>query len=246
MRFFSTLAASTLGTLVALSLIVLVGFLFFTALVTTVATTGTSSTRNVRPGSVLEVRLSGSVPELASRDPLDQVLALNPPIDLVGIKSGLKKAADDDRIEAVWLRTQGLAASWSTLQEIRQALHTFKKSGKPLIASSGESFISERDYFLSSVADKVYAAPGSFFAFNGLVAQAFYYKGLFDKLGIEPTVVRGRRIQVCSRTLYAYRHVRRESYAAAGPVTHPQQRADPGYCHQPRYQRGLCDRSHAR
>ena len=155
-----------------------------------VATTGSSSTTNVRTGTVLEIHLSGTIPELASNDPFEELFDLGTRYDLADFKSGLKKAADDDRVEAVWLRTGGMFAPWSTLQEIRQALLAFKQSGKPVIASSGESFMTERDYFLASVSDEVYAAPGSFFEFNGLYAQAFYYKGLMDMLGIEPTIVR--------------------------------------------------------
>ncbi len=187
LRFFSTLAASTLGTLVALVLVMFIGFMFMAALV---ATTGSSSTTKVRTGTVLEIHLSGTIPELASNDPFEELFDLSSRYDLAGFTSGLKKAADDDRIEAVWLRTGGMFAPWSTLQEVRQALLAFKESGKPVIASSGESFMTERDYFLASVADEVYAAPGSFFEFNGLYAQTFYYKGLMDKLGIEPTIVR--------------------------------------------------------
>ena len=185
-RFLSALAASVLGTFIAVALVMFVGFMFFAALLATTASTSTVP----RAGSVLEIQLSGAVPELASNDPIDQVLKISPAFDLPRLKAGLKRAATDNRIEAVWLRTHGIAASWGTLQEIRQALIEYKESGKPLIASSGESFITERDYFLASAADEVYAAPGSFFEFNGLYAQTFYYKGLLDKLDIEPTIVR--------------------------------------------------------
>ncbi len=187
MRFFSTLVASTLGTLIGLALISFVGFLFLAALV---ATTTSPSARSVPSGSVLEIRLSGAVPELASDDPLERLIRVSPPFDLVRLKKGIEKAAQDDRIEGVWIRPGGITASWSTLQEVRSALLAFKTSGKWLVASSGESFMTERDYFLASAADDIYAAPGAFFEFNGLYAQAFYYKGLLDKLGVEPTIVR--------------------------------------------------------
>ena len=187
MRFLSTLAASTLGTLLALLVIGFIGFIFFAAIV---ASTG-SSTPTVRSNSVLEVRLSGAIPEITTSDPFEELLFdQRPTYDLVGLKSAIENAATDDKIEAIWLRTQGLAASWTTLQEVRESLLEFKESGKPIIASSGESFISERDYFISSVADEIYAAPGAFFEFNGLYAQTLYFKGALDKLQVQPTIVR--------------------------------------------------------
>jgi len=185
-RFFSTLIASTLGTLAAIGLVFLVGFMLFAALLAT----SSSPPAQVRAGSVLKVSLSGTIPELASNDPFEIYFEIGEPYDLFRLKNALEQAAEDDRIEALWLRSRGVAAPWATLQEVRDALEIFKKSGKPLIASSDEQMITERDYFLASVADDIYAAPGAFFEFNGLYAQSFFYKGALDKLGVEPTIIR--------------------------------------------------------
>ena len=84
-----------------------------------------------------------------------------------------------------------MIAGWPTLAEIRQSLLEFKESGKPVIAStSGDMAMRESDYFLATAADSVYAAPGAFFEFNGLSLSVLFYKGLLEKLNIEPTVLR--------------------------------------------------------
>lgn len=185
MRFFSTLLASIIGSLVALVLVVFFGLLILTAVVAS-----TDMEPPVQPGSVLVMNLSGSFPEYVSRDPVQAILLGDASVDSYDIKHALKKAAVDKRIDAIWLQMRGVRASWGTLQEIREALVAFKKSGKPLYASSGEYMMTERDYFLASVADSVFASPEAFFEFNGLYLEVLYYKGLLDALEIDAEIVR--------------------------------------------------------
>lgn len=185
MRFFSTLLASIIGSLVALVLVVFFGFLILAAIVAS-----TDIEPSVQPGSVLVMSLSGTFPEYVSRDPVQTALLGNASVDSYDLKHALKKAAVDKRIDAIWLQMRGVRASWGTLQEIREALVAFKKSGKPLYASSGEYMMTERDYFLASVADSVFASPEAFFEFNGLYLEVMYYKGLLDALEIDAEIVR--------------------------------------------------------
>ena len=180
--------ASILGSLVAFGLLIFIGALIVTAFV---ASSISSVQAPVASESVLTLRLSGPVEEYGISDPTYELFDLPQPQSLAQIKGALEKAADDDRIKAVWLKPQGVIAGWSTLAEIRQSLLEFKKSGKPVVASaSGDLAMRESDYFLATAADSIYAAPGAFFEFNGLSLSVLFYKGLLDKLNIEPTVLR--------------------------------------------------------
>ncbi len=185
MRFLSTVAASLFGTLIAIGLLLIVSFLFLAALVAS-----SNVEPSVQPGSVLVMDLSGPIPEIVSSDPLLIAFGGESAIDSYDIKHALKKAAVDKRINGVWLRMRGVAANWATLHEIREALLTYKESGKFLVASSGEYGMSERDFFLASTADSVFASPEAFFEFNGLYLEVMYYKGLLDKLEAEAEVIR--------------------------------------------------------
>lgn len=141
--------------------------------------------------SVLTLRLSGPIEEYGISDPTYELFDLPQPTSLAQISGALEKAANDDRIKAVWLKPQGVIAGWPTLAEVRQSLLEFKESGKPVIAStSGDLAMRESDYFLATAADSIYAAPGSFFEFNGLSLSVLFFKGLLEKLNIEPTVLR--------------------------------------------------------
>lgn len=185
MRFFSTLIASTLGTLIALGLMLFIGFLFILALAAS-----SSDQPMVRTGSVLVVDLSGPVPEQVSDDPFAQAFGGEAPYDLYDVTRALQRAAVDDRIEAAWLQIHGVMAPWASLQEVREALLAFKESGKPIYATGGDYAIDEADYFLASVADSVFAEPEAFFEFNGFFLEVTFFQEMLNKLDIEPQIVR--------------------------------------------------------
>ena len=191
MRFFSTMVASVLGSLIAIGLLVFIGFLIATAFIASSFSTFSSVQAPVASESILTLRLSGPIEEYGISDPTYELFDLPQPTSLAQISSALDKAAGDDRIKAVWLKPQGVIAGWPTLAEIRQSLLEFKESGKPVIASaSGDVSMRESDYFLATAADSIYAAPGAFFEFNGLSLSVLFYKGLLEKLNIEPTILR--------------------------------------------------------
>lgn len=190
MRFFSTLIASILGTLLAFGLAFFFGFLFLVAIAAS-----SSQVPAVRSGSVLVMNLSGSIPERVSHDPFNQMFANEPAYDLYDVKEALEKAAQDDRIDGIWLQLRGLSASWGTLEEIRGALLRFKESGKPIMASSGEYMIAEKGYFLASVADSVFASPQGFFEFNGFYLNVTFLSEMLSKLDVEPQIVRAGKFK---------------------------------------------------
>ncbi len=188
MRFFSTLIASVLGSLIAVGVLIFLGSLIMAGIVASAISTSETPTTSE---SVLVLELSGPIQESGSADPIYELFDVPQPQSLNQIRTALKSAATDERIEAVWLKPQGTIAGWPTLLEVRQSLLEFKESGKPIVASaSGDFSMRESDYFLASAADSIYASPRAFFEFNGFYLGASFYKGLLDKLNIEPTVLR--------------------------------------------------------
>jgi len=185
MRFLSTLAASIIGTLVALGILVLFGFLLITAFVASADTTP-----SVQSNSVLTMELSGALPERVAPDPFAQALGDGPRYGVHDVRDALEKAAADDRIEGVLLKARSVAPQWAALQEVRAALLEYKESGKPLYAYTGEYYSNEAAYFLNSVADSVFAGPEGFFEFNGFTLQSTFFADMLEKVGVEPTVIR--------------------------------------------------------
>ncbi len=193
MRFLSSLIASTLGTLIAFGVIFVFMLLTFAAMFFT-----SDSTPRVAQNSVLVIPFSGGIPEVAADDPFAQLLGESPSFDLLDITSSLEKAAVDDRVSALWLQFQNLSASWATLYEVRDALERFKESGKPIYASSNDYMMAESDYYLASIADSVFAAPGAMFEYNGFFINSVFFKRLMDNLEIEPEIIRAGRFKAAT------------------------------------------------
>ena len=188
MRFLSTLTASVLGSLIAVVLLVAIGALIIVGLITSAVS---SSEMPISSESVLVLQLTGPIEEYGMSDPIYEIFDVPQPHSLTEIRNALHNAAADERIKAVWLKPQGALAGWPTLIEIRKSLLEFKESGKPIVASaSGDFAMRESDYFLASAADSIYASPKALFEFNGFYLSVSFYKGMLDKLNIEPTILR--------------------------------------------------------
>lgn len=137
----------------------------------------------VRDGSTLVLALSGEIPERPPvRIPIP-VIEARRPFTVHQIWDLMRKAAADRRIKAVVLFPEDLGAGWGKLQEIRQALVEFRKSGKPLLAylrSPGA-----REYYLATAAEHIAMSREDLLDVKGLRAEVMFLKGTLDKLGVE-------------------------------------------------------------
>jgi protease-4 len=195
MRFLSTLAASVIGTLLALGLVVFFFVFFFFAI-----SLSADQAPTVQPGSVLTVPLSGAIPERTADDPFQEAFGGGPGYDLRDLQTSLRKARSDSRIEAVWLRTKGLSAQWGTLEEVREAVKEVSASGTPVIASSEDFGMSEKSYFVASAADSIFVGPQSTFEYNGFANILPFFQNAFNKIGVEPQVVRAGKYKSAAET----------------------------------------------
>jgi len=105
---------------------------------------------------------------------------------LLELRESIKEAASNDKIKGIFLNISSIDAGTATLEELRDELQEYKKSGKFLVAYSNT--FSEKAFYLASVADKIYLAPSGSLEFNGLHIEILFYKNLLKKLGIEPEV----------------------------------------------------------
>jgi protease-4 len=190
MRFLSTLAASTLGTLAACAILFVLGLTFLFAVAA-----ASDPAPAVRPGSVLVAELAGSWPESVSGDPLARALGGEAALDLHDVTRGLRRAAADRRIGAVWLRLGGVTAPWASLQAVRRQIEAVRLAGKPVYATSDTYMVGEKDYFLASVADSVFLDSESLFEFNGFRASVVFYAGLLERADIQPQAIRAGRFK---------------------------------------------------
>jgi protease-4 len=136
--------------------------------------------------SVLILSLSGDLPEKAPIEiPLPFFQSTATPT-VRDIWASLRYAATDNRIKAVLIQPYRLVAGWGKIEEIRQDLANFKKSGKPVYALLQAP--GSREYYLASVADKIYLSPDDVLNVKGFRIAELYFKNALDKLGISVEV----------------------------------------------------------
>lgn len=150
----------------------------------------TGEVPTVKDNSILYLNLSGPVAERVAEDPFQDLFPESGPIPiaLLPLINAINEAKSDPRIEGMYLEHGFIAAGFASLQEIRDAILDFKRSGK-LVYSYGE-YLSEADYYLASAADQLYLNPEGSLEFNGLSVGVSFFQGTFEKLGIEPQIFR--------------------------------------------------------
>ena len=95
----------------------------------------------------------------------------------------IDQAAEDKDVQAVWLRISGLGVGRGKLHELRCAIGRYRKSGKPIYAELTSAGTAE--YLLAAACDEIVMPPSGTLMLPGVRAEVTFYKGLFDKLGIE-------------------------------------------------------------
>lgn len=145
------------------------------------------STSTVKDGSVLVLNLHGTLEERATEASPLSVLqgdgSSNP--GLADMLAAIKKAKKSDKIKGIYIEANGMASALAQAQELRDALADYKKSGKWIIAF-GEQF-NTNDYYIASIADKIYVNPQGALDWQGLGSKLVFLKDLFKKVGVNVT-----------------------------------------------------------
>jgi protease-4 len=132
--------------------------------------------------SYLYLDLRGGIPEQPSSE-LGSFLERRPP-SLRALVNSLDRAAADPNVTAVVVRVSSLPdAGWATVQELRDGIARFRKSGKPAYAHL--EVAGNKEYYLATACSKVYAVPTAILDVTGLSAEVTFLRGTLDKLGVQ-------------------------------------------------------------
>ncbi|MDR1352536.1 MAG: signal peptide peptidase SppA [Treponema sp.] len=101
---------------------------------------------------------------------------------LLKILQVIKRAGEDRNIRGIILNTSGFSADRTALWELRNALETFKASGKKLIVFFDTADIDL--YCLASAADKIVMDNLGTLTFTGYVYGRGYYRSTLEKIGV--------------------------------------------------------------
>jgi protease-4 len=132
--------------------------------------------------------LSNEFKELAQEDAIGEIVnrgegAIPGLYDAIRL---IRHAETDNNISGIYIKAEGNSNGFAASDELRNALQHFKTSKKFIIAH-GDG-ITQRAYFVASVADRIYANPVSTLEWDGFSTQLFFIKGALDKLGIQPQI----------------------------------------------------------
>jgi len=167
--------------------LVLVTLFFFLIIGGIVAAISSEEPATVKTNSVLEIDLGYDVPEQTGYKPFEDFsfTDFHPTVTpgVYDIMKAIAKAKDDDDIKGIYLDFGYTGAGLASIEQIRSSLEDFKKSGKFVVAYA--ELMTERTYYLNSVADKVFLNPKGELEFNGMNAQYMFFKHLLEKIGVE-------------------------------------------------------------
>ena len=178
-RFFSFFFASCLGTLAALAVIVLAVSVFFSI--------STKSDTKIDPNSVLVLKFENFIPEKTNNISEDPYSFQD--VEFIGlrqIKRLINHAASDDKISGIVLEPTYSMQDQVKIGNLREALMSFKESGKFVMAYS--DFYTQSGYQISSMADSVFLNPNGGIDFRGFAFMYPFYKDAMDKLGVEMNI----------------------------------------------------------
>jgi protease-4 len=105
------------------------------------------------------------------------------------IKAQLDEAKKDDRVKAAILKVDSPGGEVMASDEIYRAIRKFENGdgGKPVICSMG-SLAASGGYYISSPCRWIVANELTLTGSIGVIMEAVNYRGLMDKIGVEPYV----------------------------------------------------------
>ncbi|MCD4683015.1 MAG: signal peptide peptidase SppA [Bacteroidales bacterium] len=185
--FFKFMFASMLGFFLTF---IIVFFLFFAFLMAMLSFTKSEDVV-INEKTILHLKLDYPIEDRSSKDPWSfnyDFTSLKSDPGLNEIIKNIKKAKKDDRVKGIYLDLSDVPSGLATISEIRNSLDDFKEFGK-FIFAYGE-MLSQKAYYLATVADKVFLTPEGMLEFRGYRGEVIFLKGLLEKLEIEPQIIR--------------------------------------------------------
>lgn len=179
--FFKTFFAA----LLALFIFSLLGFFILIGIASAFSTDEKVA---VAQNSVLVIDASETFLEQSKNDPFSELMnkknGKQPSLsELIGLLHYAKK---DSSIKGIYIKCADNPNGYAATEEIRKALIDFKKSNKFIVAYA--ETISQKGYMMANVADQIYTHPQGGMEWVGFNYETIFFKGLIDKLEIEPQI----------------------------------------------------------
>ena len=178
--FFKNVGATVVGLMLFSVIVSVIGIMGIVGMIAS-----TEATQSTSDNSVLVLKLDGIMEEQDTGNEITNLFSDgdNGTIGLQETLAAIKKAKTNNDIKGIYIEGGALAADMAQMQELRDALIDFKKSGKWIIAY-GEDF-SQGTYYIASVADKIYLNHEGAIDWHGIGGQIAFYKDVLAKVGVK-------------------------------------------------------------
>ncbi|HAO26997.1 MAG TPA: signal peptide peptidase SppA, partial [Chryseobacterium indologenes] len=180
---------NVLANIVAIVILCALFFIFFIMLLV-FSSMGSDKSVVVKKNSVLTINLKTNIID----SPTEEEMGLfgigtqNKSVLLYDVLEAINKAKTDDNIKGISIEADDLNAGLTQIDDIRNAIEDFKKSGKFVYAYGNG--VSQSAYYLGSVADQYYLNPAGGIELKGLSTEVAFFKDFADKYGIGIEVIR--------------------------------------------------------
>lgn len=182
-QFLKITLASTLGLLIGVfSLFIIISIL---------ATGGESKNTTLNEEHILHLKLQGNIQDRIQENPIQIQGLMGEEANSTGLNTilnNIKKAKTDENIKGIFLDIGYINTGYASVEEIRNALLSFKESEKFIVSYS--EVYSQKAYYLASVADQICIYPEGAIELTGLNSTVTFYTNALKKIGIEPQIIR--------------------------------------------------------
>ncbi len=183
MKFLGNVLATVIGLFVFC-------LVFFFGIITIGAIAGgNEDTVKVEENAVIELDLSKVSLDYAGKTSYKDFNYFEADHDgVTDILNAIEVAKNDDKIKGISILNNQSQLGLAQMKSVRDKLEEFKKTGKFVYAYA--NYYSQGEYYLNSVANKVYLNPVGEVDFKGLSAEILYLKELQEKSGVKFEVIR--------------------------------------------------------
>lgn len=183
MKFLGNVIATVIGIFVFI-------MLFFFGVIFLGVVFGGDDSVSVKSDSVIELNLKEIKNDYAGKykDPWVTRFSDQKGIGLTDVINAIEAAKTDDNIKGISILNDESSLGLAQYKDLRNALESFKKSGKFVWAYANS--YSQKEYYLNSVANTIYLNPAGDLDFKGLSSEIMFFKDFQDKSGIHMEVIR--------------------------------------------------------
>jgi len=180
---------NVLANIVAIVILCFVFFFFFIIMIAVSSMSGEKSV-DVKKNSVLTINLKTSIIDSPTEEQqsIFNLKDKNTNILIYDAVEAIHNAKNDDNIKGISIETDHISAGTTQIDDLRNAIEDFKKSGKFVYAYGNA--VSQASYYLGSVADQYYLNPSGGIELKGLATEVTFFKDFAEKYGIGIEVIR--------------------------------------------------------